>query len=632
MMVASSARVAPGRRIGRTPNAAWQEQAWDYFDSMGELRFAASWISNSASRVSLTLGRVGPGGSEPVPVRETADRPLSPLEQDASRLVAELGGGPARLPEMMQHLATLIAVAGLGWILIEEDPLSPTGWKWSSRSNDEVRDTGTHWEVETGLDDDPEWDDLSWRPVATNHVMMRVWKRHPRHPDVPDSPVRAVIPVLKQLKGIDAHVNATSKSRLSGAGILFSPSEVEYQSAGDEDDDGVDGDVEYSNVDGLLNDLIDNASRAAEDPDDPAAVIPLPIEVPAEYIDSFRHMTFSTEYSETVIELTDRAVRRFALGMDMPPEAVTGMSDASHWAAWRVAEEGVTIHIAPLVRVITTAITLNWLHVNLEALDHDPVEVSKLVVYGDTTSLLVRPDKSADAIAGYENLEVSGDAMRRESGLTLDDKPSHSEFLRRVLMRSMDRNPELSSVLLPIIAKDVITSEMVEGIDWSTVNPDQQNFGVRSMDGNQSRRDQFEQAGQSQPTPLKTQAESPAGGGMAASVTTFEALIASMDGVVYRALERAGNRMRAEVGRGVPGGNVMVAAMEPSEIYTIVKPKSSQVGPLVAGAFDRVAELAVRFNVDGPELTASVEAYTRSLLTSGETHTVKALASWLVKA
>lgn len=619
MMVASAARVAAGRRIARVPNAEWQEKAWRLFDAMGELRFSASWISNSASQVNLALGRVGPGGSDPVPVRETPETPLTPLEADALQLVAELGGGPAHLPEMMQHLATLIAVAGLGWILIEEDLAAPTGWKWSARSNDELRDTGTEWEVETGLEDDPEWDNQGWRPVAKNHVLIKVWKRHPRHADVSDSPVRAAIPILEQLEGIDAHVNATSASRLAGAGILFSPSEVEYQAPDVEGDaNDPDEDINYANVDGLLDDLIENARMAAKDPDDPAAVIPLPIEVPAEFIEAFRHMTFWTEYSEQVIELSDRAVKRFALAMDMPPEAVTGMTDASHWAAWRVAEEGVTIHIAPLVRVITTAITINWLHVNLLALNHDPKEVIKLIVFGDTTSLLVRPDKSADTTVGYQEIEVSADSYRREIGLSSDDKPSQSEFLRRVLMRTMDRNPELSSLLLPIIAQDVITPEDVKGLDWSTVSPEQQNFGTRSMDGERSIRDTQEQAGQSQPTPIRTVTDQP----LAAS-----ALVASMDGVVFRALERAGNRLRSEAGKGVPGGNESVATIEPSMIHTVIRPK--RVAPLVAGAFDRVPELADGFGVDGPDLTAAVDSYTRHLLESGTAHTPELLTSWL---
>lgn len=626
MMVASSAKVAKGRRIARTPNAEWQEQAWRFFDTMGELRFAASWISNSASRVNLTLGRYGTGGADPVPVRATAETPLTPLEEDALAIVAELGGGPALLPEMIQQLATTIGVAGLGWILVEEDETAPTGWKWTARSNDELRDTGNGFEVETSLEDGPEWDDIGWRPIVENHVLIKVWKRHPRHANIADSPVRAAIPILRQLEGIDAHINATSQSRLAGAGILFSPSEVEYQSATDAEgvdlaaDAESDEEVEYANVDSLLNDLIENARLAAADPNDPAAVIPLPIEVPAEYIEAFRHLTFWTEYSETVVELSDRAVKRFALAMDMPPEAVTGMTDASHWAAWRVAEEGVTIHIAPLVRVITTAITINWLHVNLIELGHDPLEVMKLIVYGDTTSLLVRPDKSADAITGYQEMYVSEDAALRESGLSPDDKPSESERLRRMLMRAMDRNPELTTVILPVVAQEVITSADVKAIDWSQVRPEQQTFGARALDGERSLRDSTERAGQSQPTPLRTTTDSP----LAAS-----ALVASMDGVVHRALERAGNRLRSNVGKGVTGGNAALTPMDAALIHTLLPVPAEQVAPLVAGAFDRVPELATRHGVDATELTASVDSYTRNLLRFGEPHTIEALTSWL---
>lgn len=624
MMVASSARIAKGRRIARQPNAEWQEQAWRLFDLMGELRFAASWISNSASRVNLALGRVGDGGSDPVPVRDTPEVPLGDMEIDALRLVSELGGGPAQLPEMIQHLATVVAIAGIGWILVEEDPDAPTGWKWTSRSNDELRESGTGWEVQTTLEDGPEWDNIGWRPVTENNVLIKVWKRHPRYADVPDSPVRAVIPILRQLEGIDAHINATSNSRLAGAGILFSPSEVEYETPNAEDGEvEVDEDgeaIQYANVDGLLDDLIENARLAAKDPNDPAAVIPLPIEVPAEFIDAFRHMTFWTEYSEQAIELSDRAVKRFALGMDMPPEAVTGMTDASHWAAWRVAEEGVTIHIAPLVRVITTAITLNWLHVNLVELGHDPLEVNRLVVFGDTTSLLVRPDKSADAITGYQEMYVSEEAALRESGLSPDDKPSESERLRRILMRAMDRNPELSTVILPVVCQTLITPADVTAIDWSSVRPEQQTFGSRSLDGERSLRESTERAGQSQPTPLRTVTDNP----IAAS-----ALVASMDGVVHRALERAGNRLRTELGKGVAGGNAAVAGIDPVLIHTMFQPKGADISSLVAGAFDRVPELAQHLGVDGAVLTSKVDRYTRHLLSTGQKHDLEALTSWL---
>lgn len=623
MMVASATRVAQGRRIGRVPNAQWQEDAWRLFDSMGELRFAASWISNSASRVGPLLGRIGVGSTEPVPIRETPDTPLSDLERDALQLTAEIGGGPALLPEMMQHLATLVGVSGLGWILIEEDETAATGWKWTSRSNDEIRDNGNEWEVQTGIEDGEEWDDIGWRPVADNHVLIRVWKRHPRYADVPDSPVRAAIPILEQLEGIDSHINATSKSRLAGAGILFSPSEVEYQAPDVEGDaNDPDEDINYANVDGLLDDLIENARQAARDPNDPAAVLPLPIEVPAEFIEAFRHMTFWTEYSETVVDLSDRAIRRFALAMDMPPEAVTGMTDASHWAAWRVAEEGVTIHIAPLVRVIYTAITVNWLHVNLIELGHDPAEVMKLIIFGDVTPLLVRPDKSADATVAYQEMEVSGDSYRREIGLAADDRPSQSEFLRRMLQRTMDRNPELSPLLLPVIVQEVITPDDVKNLDWSKVTPDQQMYAERSVDGGRSIRDTQENAGQTQPTPLRTQAEAP--------VAASAALVASMDGVVHRALERAGNRLRNEMGKGVSGGNAAIATIEPSMTHTVVKPQ--RIAPLVAGAFDRVPELAERHGADPLKLTASVDQYTRHLLIKGKPHTIEELTSWLERA
>ena len=158
----------------------------------------------------------------------------------------------------------------------------------------------------------------------------------------------------------------------------------------------------------------------------------------------------------------------------------------------------------------------------------------------------------------------------------------------------------------------------VEGIDWTQITPEQQNFGVRSMDGEQSIRRSTDQAGQSQPTPIRTTTDSP----LAAS-----ALVASMDGVVYRALERAGNRLRSEVGKGLPGGNAALAAMDPATVHTVVKP--ARIAPLVAGAFDRVPELAELFGADGPGLTAAVDSYTRMLLETSQPHSLELLTSWL---
>src|SRR4051812_39934615 len=58
-LVGSAANVnIPGatprrRRTGQTQD--WQATSWQFYDTVGEYRFAANWIGNALSRIELTV-------------------------------------------------------------------------------------------------------------------------------------------------------------------------------------------------------------------------------------------------------------------------------------------------------------------------------------------------------------------------------------------------------------------------------------------------------------------------------------------------------------------------------------------------------------------------------------------------
>ena len=119
-------------------------------------------------------------------------------------------------------------------------------------------------------------------------------------------------------------------------------------------------------------------------------------------------------------------VRRFALGMDLPPEQVLGMSSnggtgggnsngVSHWGAWQVEESTIKLHIEPMLDTIVSALTLGYLRPALG--DNDDA----VIVY-DTSALRLRPDRSKEAFELYDRGLLSVDALLRENGFLVESR------------------------------------------------------------------------------------------------------------------------------------------------------------------------------------------------------------------
>lgn len=623
-VIASATRLTRGKRIRRAAQQAWQAEAWDFYDSNETLRFAVGWIANGLSRINLGAARVSLDGTDPTPLIAVETGPggnegdsepkLSDIERDAVSLVTDIGGGPKGQAQMLARLATLLTVPGIGWLLIEPKPGGDDGqWAWRVLSDEELKQDGDEWQVETTDEDDI---DAEWRPLAADHVLVKVWRSHPRRAREPDSNCRAIRRTLRQLSKLDDHVDATADSRLAGNGLLVVPEEVKFAPVQrDTDVDDPDADEDEATLDDFMELLSDAMVEPIHDRGVASSVVPLAITVPGEYVDKIRHITFWSEFSDTVIQLSERAVKRLALGLDMPPEVVTGISTMNHWGAWRVQEEAVTLHIEPLSEIICQALTIGFLWPTLEAMGYERTDVEQLLVVGDSSTLTVRPDRSSDTRAAYDNLEVSGAVLRRESGLSEDDKPSDEEWQRRWLMRMADRNPEMA----PAVARYL-------GIELPDLGA-RQTYPLRSLDGR--RAEPVQPIG----GPPNTDDAGPAEPAIAASADSrlSAALFEACDGIVHRALERAGSRLRAKAGRNVPGGTATIAACDPVKQHTKLDAATfADISFLLEGALDRVPIVADRLGLDPEPLTASLHIYLRDLLVSGAEHTPEGLASSLL--
>lgn len=418
----AAATVLTGRRLNRhaITEREWQREAWRHYDLSGELRYATRYEANATSRARLIAARRNP---------DPAGTPLELAdEHPASQIISSFLGGTDSQAQALARVDTQLTVSGISYIVMFEHEGNE---RWLVLSSEEISFRAGRWHL-TVDGTDREFD-------AENIVVIRIWTPHARKFWEPDSPVRALLPVLRELEGLTKHVGASIDSRLAGAGLLVLPQEMTFVS--NRDDIGDDQDP-------FVVELVEAMTAPIEDRDSASAVVPLVIKVPGDLIDDIKHLSFSTPFDQETKTLRDEAIRRLALGLDLPPEIMLGLGDANHWTAWQIEESSVKLHIEPKLATITQGITQGYLHPALEALGED---TNDIIAWYDTTPLKLRPNRSQDAEALHHDLLITDGARRRAAGFTEDDAPDETELRDQILLHVVRNAPQLAGEILPLL-------------------------------------------------------------------------------------------------------------------------------------------------------------------------------------
>lgn len=400
-LTAAAAPVAsPRTELIRTPDV-WQDEAWQYYSDLGEFRYAADWEANMLSRVRFYAAKLVPGTDEPV--RADAGTAVD--------VMTTFAGGVAGQAQVMAGLGTQLSVPGEGYLIVE----NRNGIEnWSVRSIDEVRAARGGYEV---IDENSPKTGMNWRPLAAESMApIRVWRPNKRYHHLADSPARAARTTMRELELVNRHIVAQYLSRLASAGVWLVPDEITFPVR-----------EEFADApDPFMAEWIEIASEAIRTPGTAAGVVPLPIKVPAEYVDKIKHLDFTLQIDDKIIEKRDSAIKRLASQLNVPPEVLLGMGDLNHWNAWAVDETSLKVNVAPDAELIASALTTGYLQPRLKASSVE--DWANWVVWYDMSELTLRPDRSDDAIALYDRLEINGAALRRETGFNEADKPSDEEL------------------------------------------------------------------------------------------------------------------------------------------------------------------------------------------------------------
>jgi hypothetical protein len=134
--------------------------------------------------------------------------------------------------------------------------------------------------------------------------------------------------------------------------------------------------------------------------------------------DAMAHFKFDTEVSQTALDTRERAIKRLALGLEVSPERLLGLSTSNHWNAWMVTEDDVKVHLVPVLTLIAAAFTRQVLRPALEVLGINP----DLYAIGvDATEITQDPDRKAEALAAHARGAITSTALRRYLGFNDED-------------------------------------------------------------------------------------------------------------------------------------------------------------------------------------------------------------------
>jgi hypothetical protein len=570
--LASAVRLPTSSRNMAGRVEGWQGEAWQYWDSVGELRYVATWIGNVMSRAQLVAAR-------------KVGNSLNPQNRGpAAEAMEALYGGPQGQSEMLQQIGVHLTIAGESYITnrARDDVWNVlAAGKVTELQKGRLR---AHFGLEGGSTD-----------LDPGDLVIRLWTPHPKDPTKADSPVRSNLATLAQIAAYDSHISAQVQSRLAGAGILFISNEVSFPTPPGADPAATPADAFMSLLgESMLTPIRDRA--------DPSALVPIVAMVPTESLGKNEHIKFWTELDANVVAMRDAAIKRLALGIDVPPEVLLGVADANHWNAWLSEESAVKAHLEPRLAIVAYAMTEQYLR---PALQDEVADPDEYFVIADTSSIRLRPNRSNEAIQLYDRGELSGPALRRETGFQPEDAPAAEEFKRWLLRKigTASTDPTQTEAALRLLGVDLGSAptgpgqEPPDHLRTDTQGP------LRRLPRALPSRDAAEnRAGRN---PAVTRPPLPA------ASAAPDGLIAACDVLVYRALERAGNRLKNLHPRYDTSQTAAVA------VYRTLSGDSDK---LLDGAWDCAAEVLAPYAEDVDDVVGTLDFYVRGLLASHRPH------------
>ena len=447
------------RRAGGASD--WQGEAWEYYDAIGEVKYAFNLVASVVSRIRLYAAAIDNPAETPVSVRSSSfidPRLAAAAERALSRLDSAYGGQAG----LLRDAALNLSVSGECY-LVQFPAKAGTGIpeSWDIRSTDELQvDSKNAYMIVPRRDmgSASRGSDKSIK-LPNQAFVGRIWRAHPRYSEEADSSLRGLLDLCAELLLLNRTFRATARSRLN-AGALYLPDVLSVAAQGDpdypyDDENELNPGVTVEEAEDEFEDqLIDAMTTPIRDEDSASAVVPLIIRGPAELGDKIKQFKFERSFDPALAQRADRVLERILQGLDVPKDVVTGLANVKYSNALQIDEALYKAHIEPLMLLIADAITVVYLRPALVASGFPEEDVKKICVWYDPSQVATRNDRAADADSGFDRMAVSMEAWRRAHGFSAADAPDAKELAIRLLVEKGAISPELTEAMINAISPE----------------------------------------------------------------------------------------------------------------------------------------------------------------------------------
>lgn len=437
----------------------WQEEAWSYYDLIGEIKYSANLIANIASRVNLYVGYVDKTANVPTEI-SLVDSLDDEFKQQADDILYLLESGNGGTSGMLRSAALNMFVAGECW-LVNEPARFTTGEpsKYQIRSVREIAATtgrSSQVVIKPRRDSKP----ADFIPLPSNGYISRIWRNHPEFSDEADSSIRGLLEICDALLLEDRSAAAAAKSRIP-AGLLFLPDGLSNSSDPNEDPENPE---EYATeaAEALEQELIDGFLKPVEDSNSGAVLIPTFLRGPEDLGEKIRHITFHREVDPNLNERASALLDRLLSGLDIPKDMAHGMSSVKYSNAIIIEEQLYKAHVEPLLLLISDCLTIGFLRPALRAQGWPESQVQRAVVWYDPSAITAKPSKAEAAVTLYGMKILGAEAVLRANGFSPEDMPSELERVQRMAEERAILTDAMSETLINSIIPEELKNQARE--------------------------------------------------------------------------------------------------------------------------------------------------------------------------
>lgn len=565
-------------RRNRAPiqKKAWQHESWEMFEDVGEFAFGNVWQSNVCSRARLVVKKRKPDGT----------LEALPLSHPGVIALNQLTSGPEGQGEFIRMATLHLGVAAECYLvnrkMTEDDaPLRTVAageYVWEVVGTEEITDNGGLWTLT--------YENGRVVPLEESDTVIRIWMPHPRNRFNAFSLSKSALPILREIRGFDLHIQAQQDSRLSGNGLVLFPAEMSLKPPQSYDVSNA------TPADIITAIFVEAATMSKEIRGTAEAQVPMAMSVPGEHIDKVRHIKFWTEFDDKVVDSRNKSLVRLATTIDLPKEVITGTGDMNRWGAWQVEESSIKVHIEPKLEMLAGLITREYLQPGLGD--------ETLVVTVDTAILRLRPNRSKEALELNDRGILNTSATLRETGFDPETDVMSDEEFERWALRKMLLGSWSPEMIYAATKKLGIKLDMPEPTD-SAMREKRPEPSLKEHPTQEPPEKSVSDGTRQDDVPL------------AASATPVCAAM-----LAYRAMERAGNRLRTLA------ANKPDSSIPSHSVHTVVKVFPDRVDSLIEHAW----ATAETFGTQPAEIERA-RNYCRFLLMEGATFDLDEAVSYV---